>query len=723
MATLETSSIKIRRHTGSADFAPSTLLEGELAINLIDGHFYYGTSIPADVRSTFSFDEVTASNLIITNTASISYLHTTYESSSIIYSSGSTKFGDSSDDTHVRTGSAYWDSNNFIVSGTNGVQVENDVSANNLSSSNDIYANDGNFLYDADGISGLEVAGEISASNISASGDINVEQGTGSFHVVSASEYIGLPPFTFFQTASDPSQSLTNLKILDFSTPSSNGLSAIFVNDEGQLTLQFGDAIQPTFNVFNDGYYGAGFSNAFKFQTEKFFKQSQSLFNITSKITASGANVQIVSHSVSVGGYQIPELTRWLSSGDQKTNLSSDALFQSGGAIYYTINNNSENFTGSITSSVRRSDNTTAANVLPNAITFSKAPLPGIGNKPEGVNPFTDGGVQLATTWSYYDQAGVFHEEVTSFLLSLNKTAPSNDLEANFYKVPIFYNGKVGVNGAGYATNINHSSDTIGSPNNFNETKYEFGLGNNVYWNSESLNGADPPSLINNRYLHYNYTGSNMSLNNLDQPQTFSMNTESAAFTWSITSSYTASDPNGNVVSNNNESPGFTIGTTPAGFLNTVSSGSNSVSTARGGQGSSVSLKTLTRTKIFTPIRSLRSFASPSSSLTDYEISSFMKLTESIYSGTIYFQTTSVDNQVFYQPVPNEPAYASGLYHWIVYDYDEGVLTGIQQNDSPAFSLYTQSNDGPFYIAYRSNLLYAEDDSNGGLGSKYKLLQ
>ena len=43
--------------------------------------------------------------LEVLGTASISYLITTYESSSIIYASGSTKFGDSTDDTHERTGS------------------------------------------------------------------------------------------------------------------------------------------------------------------------------------------------------------------------------------------------------------------------------------------------------------------------------------------------------------------------------------------------------------------------------------------------------------------------------------------------------------------------------------------------------------------------------------------------------------------------------------------
>jgi hypothetical protein len=47
---------------------------------------------------------LTASNALITS-ASIGYLQTIYETASVIYSSGSTKFGDTFDDTHEITGS------------------------------------------------------------------------------------------------------------------------------------------------------------------------------------------------------------------------------------------------------------------------------------------------------------------------------------------------------------------------------------------------------------------------------------------------------------------------------------------------------------------------------------------------------------------------------------------------------------------------------------------
>ena len=53
----------------------------------------------------FTGSQYISGNLYINGTASIDYLVSSYESSSIIYSSGSTKFGDTLDDTHEFTGS------------------------------------------------------------------------------------------------------------------------------------------------------------------------------------------------------------------------------------------------------------------------------------------------------------------------------------------------------------------------------------------------------------------------------------------------------------------------------------------------------------------------------------------------------------------------------------------------------------------------------------------
>jgi hypothetical protein len=63
--------------------------------------------------TTASFEQVnigtaiTASDALITGTATVRELRTLFVTSSVIYESGSTKFGDSSEDTHEFTGSLF----------------------------------------------------------------------------------------------------------------------------------------------------------------------------------------------------------------------------------------------------------------------------------------------------------------------------------------------------------------------------------------------------------------------------------------------------------------------------------------------------------------------------------------------------------------------------------------------------------------------------------------
>ena len=78
------------RLTASLDLSGSTALTGSL---LVSG------------ATAFTGSVSLSGDMYIDGTASISYLVTTYESASIIYASGSTKFGDSLDDTHEFTGS------------------------------------------------------------------------------------------------------------------------------------------------------------------------------------------------------------------------------------------------------------------------------------------------------------------------------------------------------------------------------------------------------------------------------------------------------------------------------------------------------------------------------------------------------------------------------------------------------------------------------------------
>lgn len=208
-----TSSIQLKRHTGSSPVRPLVLNEGEFAIDFADrGHLYYGANGNVlAVSSSFTFDDLTLSSskdfalavsgatklqgdLTVEGTASFDVVVTSYESASIIYTSGSTKFGDSYDDTHVRTGSMLV-SGNMIVSG-------------------------------------------------------NVEGITASF-----GEYIGVNP-TFYKTGSAAVEDLLQLNILNFDTN-------VFVTSDpntGLLTLQFGEANLPTSTFSRSGFNTDRFS-------------------------------------------------------------------------------------------------------------------------------------------------------------------------------------------------------------------------------------------------------------------------------------------------------------------------------------------------------------------------------------------------------------------------------------------------------------------------------
>ena len=99
--------------SGSAETASfaltSSYLSGsaETASFALTASFLSGSVESASYAATASYsdDFKVNNNLIVYGTASFNYLTSIYETSSIIYSSGSTKFGDTFDDTHEFTGS------------------------------------------------------------------------------------------------------------------------------------------------------------------------------------------------------------------------------------------------------------------------------------------------------------------------------------------------------------------------------------------------------------------------------------------------------------------------------------------------------------------------------------------------------------------------------------------------------------------------------------------
>ena len=85
------STIQIKRGTGSA--VPTGLADGELAINLDNGQLYFGSGSTS--VNSFRFKNLTADNYIVSSSVTNITTQTL---------SGSTQFGDSTDDTHQFTG-------------------------------------------------------------------------------------------------------------------------------------------------------------------------------------------------------------------------------------------------------------------------------------------------------------------------------------------------------------------------------------------------------------------------------------------------------------------------------------------------------------------------------------------------------------------------------------------------------------------------------------------
>lgn len=83
--------IQLKRGTGSSE--PSSLAEGELAINLDSGKLFYGSG--SSVLSDFKVDTLTAETYVVSS--SVTHMTTSF-------SSGSTAFGDSAGDAHTFTG-------------------------------------------------------------------------------------------------------------------------------------------------------------------------------------------------------------------------------------------------------------------------------------------------------------------------------------------------------------------------------------------------------------------------------------------------------------------------------------------------------------------------------------------------------------------------------------------------------------------------------------------
>ena len=154
------STIQLKTGTGSA--VPSSLTQGEVAINIDNGLVYYGSGSGNAVKKLDSFTHITASGTISAAKLVVTEITSSRITSSVVVTSGSNIFGDTIADTHTFNG--HITGSNISASGTGSFGMliidQNITASGNISSS-------------ATGSFGmLFVDQNITASNISASGTI-----------------------------------------------------------------------------------------------------------------------------------------------------------------------------------------------------------------------------------------------------------------------------------------------------------------------------------------------------------------------------------------------------------------------------------------------------------------------------------------------------------------------------------------------------------------------
>jgi hypothetical protein len=251
-------SIIITRNSATSGSIPASLVQGELAINVTDGKLFYGSGSGNDVKeftgsasggtintgsfattgsNTFNGSQVINGNLTVNGTASITFLNVTYESASVIYSSGSNQFGDASNDAQTLWGIVDIKTGPVLVTGS--LNVSGGITGSLLGTAS--YATNA-----------LSASNALTASFITASG---VYGPYGSNSVISASYALSA---SFAQTASyginvTISGSISNVDYIDFNTGSAvptwksgrvywdntDGCLAVY-NAEQDITLQVG---------------------------------------------------------------------------------------------------------------------------------------------------------------------------------------------------------------------------------------------------------------------------------------------------------------------------------------------------------------------------------------------------------------------------------------------------------------------------------------------------
>lgn len=698
-----TSSIKLRRATGSITDVPSSLSEGEFAINLLSGKLYYGTRFGFDVSSSFEFDTFTASyisvsntlttrDLTVTNTASIKHIQ--YLTSSVIQASGSTFFGDSIDDVHVRTGSMFISgglvmapnthitasvitASHLFVSG-----VDNRTSPGGTPTQGSGYLKSGS-LY-ADGpirfhnsllgsasvfttqssaaaptvfvVSGNLVVEDNAHDGGSGGATINTTTISSSFisaSIISASEYFGVTK-TQYQTGSTTEEDLLNLKILNFD-------SNVFVTSDpvtGQLTLQFGEASLPVVSISASGGTFAQPTDdgspstvvvSTDYVTNRFNLQSQSSFIFSASIGDIPDSVTILSCSLLVNDVNTINL---------EYRSGSDAGFpENAGTFVYEVT-----APNSFIGTSQPNEATAGGNGQIKCSAVGSGVVVKTNNNHLGLT--TGSGYTVTSRWTVRDGTGTVQTVTASYEFATSKGNPTQNITIT----PLY-------------TGLEGSSEFVSSSGT--TTFIENGITGSISYTTNSM------ANYSNLWV---FTGTSATQTNpFDVEVTQSGNT-----TLTVTANYTSVG-----------SPG----TSSYIDVPLIDANLNAFAKISSGSNDPNSTPTRTSTRTYKRVTSIRTFCSPTASFTEQQLWDIKGAwTSSVFSASIGFESTPNPNgHTFVQPIPAEAAYPAGLYSYIIYSASFGDITALSQNSSPALGNWSKIADYPTYKVYRTNNLQSSD--------------
>jgi trimeric autotransporter adhesin len=292
-------------------------------------------------KNTFNND-VTASNVRITGTASIAFLDVTFQSSSVIYSSGSNQFGDASNDTQTLYGTVNVVTGPLVVTGSANFKetITGSISGNAAFATNAEFAVSASlaqfaaiasaaltasYAYTA---SSAEKAFQAVSSSyaFTASSAVNAANAISASFATTASFVTGTVASASFATSASRAISAASATSSSFATSASRALSA----DSSTTSLSGSSVLVDNYNGINSTYYLTMVDNASGYKrlgldTDLSYNPSTNVLSATVQSAATASSITIDNYNGSNTTYYLTMVDN--AAGAKRVGLDTDLSY------------------------------------------------------------------------------------------------------------------------------------------------------------------------------------------------------------------------------------------------------------------------------------------------------------------------------------------------------------------------------------------------------------